>query len=37
MIKEIEAKTVIHKHNKAFPVLNDLNPYRGCTIGCVYF
>ncbi len=36
MIKEILAKTVIHKHNKAFPVLHDLNPYRGCTIGCKY-
>lgn len=36
MIKEIQAKTVIHKHNKAFPVMLDLNPYRGCTIGCKY-
>ncbi len=36
MVKEVQAKTVIHKHNKAFPVLHDLNPYRGCTIGCKY-
>ena len=36
MIEEIQAKTVIHKHNKAFPVMLDLNPYRGCTIGCKY-
>jgi len=36
MIKETLAKTVIHKHNKAFPVMLDLNPYRGCTIGCKY-
>jgi len=36
MIKEIQAKTVIHKHDKAFPVMLDLNPYRGCTIGCKY-
>ena len=36
MIKETLAKKVIHKHNKAFPVMLDLNPYRGCTIGCKY-
>lgn len=36
MIKEIHSKSAIHKHEKAFPVLHDLNPYRGCTIGCKY-
>jgi len=36
MIKKITAKTVIHKHGKAFPVMHDVNPYRGCTIGCRY-
>ncbi|RLD62545.1 MAG: radical SAM protein [Bacteroidetes bacterium] len=36
MIKEVKAKTVIHKHDRAFPVMLDLNPYRGCTIGCKY-
>ncbi|MCP4970408.1 MAG: radical SAM protein, partial [Arcobacter sp.] len=36
MIKEVESKTIIHKHKKAFPVLQDVNIYRGCTIGCKY-
>ena len=36
MIRVTQAKSVIHQHNKAFPVMHDLNPYRGCTIGCRY-
>lgn len=36
MIKEITAKTALTKHEDAFPTFWDLNPYRGCTIGCKY-
>jgi len=36
MIQEICAKTVLTGHNGAFPTLWDMNPYRGCTIGCKY-
>ncbi len=36
MIKEIQAKTVLTHHEDAFPTNWDLNPYRGCTIGCRY-
>jgi len=36
MIKEIQAKTVLTGHNGAFPTLWDVNPYRGCSIGCKY-
>lgn len=36
MIKEIIAKSALSKHKNAFPTLWDLNPYRGCNIGCKY-
>ncbi|NVO03923.1 MAG: radical SAM protein [Bacteroidetes bacterium] len=36
MIKEIKAKKVLTYHPNAFPTNWDLNPYRGCTIGCKY-
>ncbi len=36
MINEVIAKSVLTKHNDGFPTLWDVNPYRGCTIGCKY-
>ncbi|MFZ4456317.1 MAG: SPL family radical SAM protein [Bacteroidales bacterium] len=36
MITEVEAKKVLTFHPNAFPTNWDLNPYRGCTIGCKY-
>jgi len=36
MIKEIEAKKVLTYHEQAFPTHWDVNPYRGCTVGCKY-
>ncbi len=36
MIKEIQSKKVLTHHPHAFPTNWDLNPYRGCTIGCKY-
>ena len=36
LIKEIQAKKVLTFHPDAFPTNWDLNPYRGCTIGCKY-
>ena len=36
MITETQAKKVLTYHPKAFPTNWDLNPYRGCTIGCKY-
>ena len=36
MIREIESKKVLTYHPHAFPTNWDLNPYRGCTIGCKY-
>ncbi|MEI7596407.1 MAG: radical SAM protein [Bacteroidota bacterium] len=36
MIKEIKAKKVLTFHADAFPTNWDLNPYRGCSIGCKY-
>ncbi|MEI6898326.1 MAG: radical SAM protein [Bacteroidota bacterium] len=36
MITEIQAKTVLTFHEDAFPTQWDVNPYRGCSIGCRY-
>ena len=36
MIKEITSKRVLTYHEGAFPTNWDLNPYRGCSIGCKY-
>ncbi len=36
MIKEIHSQKVLTYHPDAFPSHWDLNPYRGCTIGCKY-
>jgi DNA repair photolyase len=36
LIKEIQSKKVLTYHKDAFPTNWDLNPYRGCTIGCKY-
>lgn len=36
MIKEIQSKKVLTYHSDAFPTNWDLNPYRGCSIGCRY-
>lgn len=36
MLKETEAKKVLTYHDDPFPTNWDVNPYRGCTIGCVY-
>ena len=36
MIKEIQSKKVLTYHHDSFPTNWDLNPYRGCTIGCRY-
>lgn len=36
MIKEIQSKKVLTYHPGAFPTNWDLNPYRGCSIGCKY-
>jgi DNA repair photolyase len=36
LIKEIHSKKALTWHADAFPTHWDLNPYRGCTIGCKY-
>ncbi len=36
MISEIEAKKVLTYHENPFPTHWDVNPYRGCTVGCKY-
>lgn len=36
MIREVQAKTVITFHDDPFPSHWDINPYRGCSIGCKY-
>jgi DNA repair photolyase len=36
MITEIQAKKVLTYHDNGFPTNWDVNPYRGCTIGCKY-
>ena len=36
MIKEIQSKKVLTFHPNPFPTHWDLNPYRGCTMGCKY-
>ena len=36
MIQEIQSKKVLTFHKDSFPTNWDLNPYRGCTIGCKY-
>jgi len=36
LIQEIQAKKVLSFHDDPFPTHWDLNPYRGCTIGCKY-
>ncbi len=36
MIQEIESKKALTFHQNSFPTNWDLNPYRGCTIGCKY-
>ncbi len=36
MIKEVQSKTVLTFHSQGFPTHWDVNPYRGCTIGCRY-
>lgn len=36
MITEIIAKKVLTYHEQPFPTNWDVNPYRGCTIGCKY-
>jgi DNA repair photolyase len=36
MIREITAKKVLTFHEDAYPSNWDVNPYRGCTVGCRY-
>lgn len=36
MIKEVQSKTALTFHLQGFPTNWDVNPYRGCTIGCRY-
>ncbi len=36
MVREVQSKTVLTYHSQGFPTNWDLNPYRGCTIGCRY-
>jgi len=36
MIQEIQAKSALSKHEHEFPTIWDVNPYRGCTMGCRY-
>lgn len=36
MVTEISAKKILTYHSDPFPTHWDVNPYRGCTIGCSY-
>lgn len=36
MIHETLAKSALSRHDHEFPTVWDVNPYRGCTIGCRY-
>lgn len=36
MIQETLAKSALSKHEHEFPTAWDVNPYRGCTMGCLY-
>ena len=36
MILEIQCKSALSKHEHEFPTAWDVNPYRGCTMGCRY-
>lgn len=36
MVREIEAKSVLHHHDRTFATNWDVNPYRGCGHGCRY-
>jgi len=36
MIREVQAKTVLHHHDRTFATNWDVNPYRGCGHGCRY-
>lgn len=36
MIKEIQAKSILHYHEEPIPTNWDANIYRGCTHGCKY-
>jgi DNA repair photolyase len=36
MIQETLAKSALSKHEHEFPTAWDVNPYRGCTMGCRY-
>ena len=36
MIKEIQAKTILHYHENPIPTNWDVNIYRGCAHGCKY-
>lgn len=36
MVKEIHSKKILTFHNDPFPTHWDINPYRGCSIGCSY-
>lgn len=36
MLEKILCKSALHQHEQGFPTFWDVNPYRGCSVGCRY-